>query len=91
MYDYDCTDEEQFTEETLQEGLRQLITDGCDSLEICWENLRVQTFAEAGLMTRDCGLVITLPRRQRVPADHRPKPLSNQIEQGGTRHEAHRV
>ena len=46
---------------TLQDGLRQLITDGCDSSEICWENLRVQTFAEAGLMTRDCGLVITLP------------------------------
>ena len=45
----------------LQEGLRQLITAGYDSLEICWENLRVQTYSEAGLMTRDCGLVITLP------------------------------
>ena len=53
--------EEQFTGELLQEGLRQLITDGYDSLEICWENLRVQTFAEAGLMTRNSGLVITLP------------------------------
>ena len=61
MYDYDCTDEEQFTEETLQEGLRQLITDGCDSLEICWENLRVQSSCEAGLMTSNNGLVITLP------------------------------
>ena len=64
MYEHDYddyTNEEQFTAETLREGLRQLITDGCDSLEICWENLRVQTFDEAGLMTRDCGLVITLP------------------------------
>ena len=62
MYEHsECANEEQFTEELLQEGLRQLITDGYDSLEICWENLRVQTFAEAGLMTRDCGLVISLP------------------------------
>ena len=35
-HDYDdCANEEQFTEETLQDGLRQLITDGCDSSEIC--------------------------------------------------------
>ena len=61
MYDYDDTEEEQFTEETLQEGLRQLITEGCDSMEICWENLRVQSFCEAGLMTSKNGLVITLP------------------------------
>ena len=61
MYDYDDTEEEQFTEETLQEGLRQLITEGCDSMEICWENLRVQSFCEAGLMTSNNGLVITLP------------------------------
>lgn len=61
-HDYDeCANEEQFTEETLQDGLRQLITDGYDSSEICWENLRVQTYSEAGLMARDCGLVITLP------------------------------
>ena len=61
-HDYDeCANEEQFTEETLQDGLRQLITDGYDSSEICWENLRVQTYSEAGLMTRDCGLVISLP------------------------------
>ena len=36
-HDYDeCANEEQFTEETLQDGLRQLITDGYDSSEICW-------------------------------------------------------
>ena len=62
MYEHsECANEEQFTEETLQDGLRQLITDGCDSLEICWENLRVLTFDEAGLMTRNSGLVISLP------------------------------
>ena len=40
MYEHDsdeCANEEQFTEETLQDGLRQLITDGYDSSEICWE------------------------------------------------------
>ena len=64
MYEHgydECANEEQFTGELLQEGLRQLITDGYDRLEICWENLRVQTYSESGLMTRDCGLVITLP------------------------------
>ena len=30
-------------------------------MEICWENLRVQSFCEAGLMTSNNGLVITLP------------------------------
>ena len=53
--------EEQFTDETLQEGLRELITEGSDSYEICWENLRVRTFAEAGVITYDKGLVITTP------------------------------
>ena len=33
----------------------------CGSMEICWENLRVQSFCEAGLMTSNNGLVITLP------------------------------
>ena len=53
--------EEQFTDETLQDGLRELITEGYDSFEICWENLRVRTFAEAGVMTYDKGLVISTP------------------------------
>ena len=64
MYAHDSDEranDEQFTEASLQDGLPQLITDGYDSSEICWENLRVQTYSEAGLMTRDCGLVITLP------------------------------
>ena len=58
MYD---NNEEQFTDQTLQDGLKELITEGCDSFEICWENLRVNTFEEAGLLTWDKGLVISLP------------------------------
>ena len=35
MYESDYEDEAQFTEETLQDGLRELITEGYDSSEIC--------------------------------------------------------
>lgn len=52
----------EFTEETLQNGLRNLIEGtASDDDDILWENLRVHTFDEAGVMTRDAGLVITLP------------------------------
>ena len=61
MYESDYEDEAQFTEETLQDGLRELITEGYDSSEICWENLRVCTFAEEGVLTYNKGLVISLP------------------------------
>ncbi len=61
MYENDYEDEVHFTEETLQDALRELITDGCDCSEICWENLRVSTFREAELMTYNKGLVISLP------------------------------
>ena len=61
MYESDYENGEQFTEETLQDALRELITEGYDSMDICWENLRVQTFEEAGVMTYNKGLVITLP------------------------------
>ena len=52
----------EFTEETLQNGLRELI-DGTPTGDdpVCWENCRVQTFDEAGVMTYNKGLVITLP------------------------------
>ena len=54
--------EDEFTEETLQNGLRNLIEGtASDDGPVCWENFRVQTFEEAGVMTRDAGLVITLP------------------------------
>ena len=61
MYESDYEDEVQFTEETLQDGLRELITEGYDSSEICWENLRVRTCAEEGVLTYNKGLVISLP------------------------------
>ena len=61
MYESDYENEEQFTEDTLQDALREYITEGYDSYEMCWENLRVRTFAEAGLMTYNKGLVIELP------------------------------
>lgn len=61
MYESDFENEEQFNEDTLQDALREYITEGYDSYEICWENLRVRTFAEAGLMTYNKGLVIELP------------------------------
>ena len=61
MYESDYEDEAQFTEETLQDGLKELITEGYDSFEINWENLQVRTFEQAGVMTYNKGLVIELP------------------------------
>lgn len=51
----------EFTDETMQNGLRALIEGEYDPEEICWENMRVRTFEEAGVMTYDKGLVISLP------------------------------
>lgn len=53
--------EYEFTDETMQNGLKALITGDCDPEEINWENMRVNTFEEEGVMTYDKGLVITLP------------------------------
>ena len=61
MYESDYADEAQFTEETLQVGLKELITEGYDSFEINWENLQVRTFEQAGVMTYNKGLVIEMP------------------------------
>ena len=55
--------EEDF-EEVLQDGLRELIAQDGDyrtAEDVCWENLRVQTYVEDGVMTHDKGLVISLP------------------------------
>ncbi len=57
MYD----DEMEFTDETLQNGLRDLIEDNPNYDEILWENMQVSTFEEAGVMTYDKGLIIRLP------------------------------
>ena len=61
MYEHDNDEEQVFSEETLQDALKELITEGYDSFEMSWENLRVQTYEQAGVMTYNKGLVITLP------------------------------
>lgn len=53
--------EYEFTDETMQNGLKALIMGDYDPEEINWENMRVNTFEEEGVMTYDKGLVITLP------------------------------
>ena len=60
MYeDYENTE---VTEDTLQDGLMELISETADdSFGIGWENARVRTFEQAGVMTYNKGLVITLP------------------------------
>ena len=60
MYENDY--ENEVTEDTLQEGLRELISEAADdSFGIGWEAARVRTFEEAGVMTYNRGLVISLP------------------------------
>ena len=60
MYENDC--ENEVTEDTMQEGLRELIAEAADdSFGIGWEAARVRTFEEAGVMTYNRGLVISLP------------------------------
>ena len=60
MYeDYENTE---VTEDTLQDGLMELISEVADdSFGIGWETARVRTFEEAGVMTYNKGLVISLP------------------------------
>ena len=59
MYDYE--EENEFTDETLQNGLAALIRGEADLEEMCWENIRVATFEEEGVMTYNKGLVLRLP------------------------------
>ena len=62
MYESDYEDVAQVTEDTMQEGLRELIeTAEEDSFGIGWEEARVRTFEQAGIMTYNKGLVISLP------------------------------
>ena len=60
MYeDYENTE---VTEDTLQDGLMELISEAADdSFGIGWEDARVRTFELAGVMTYNKGLVISLP------------------------------
>jgi len=53
--------ETRFTDETLQNGLRDLIEGNPNDDDILWENMQVSTFEESGVMTYDKGLVIRLP------------------------------
>ena len=62
MYEDDDWEDDTFTDTDLQNGLAQLITDDWGyGTEVNWENLQVQTFDNAGIMTYNKGLVITLP------------------------------
>ena len=62
MYEDEDREDDTFTDEDMQNGLAQLITgDLSYGSEICWENLRVEIYSEAGVMTYNKGLVITLP------------------------------
>ena len=62
MYEDDDREDDTFTDTDPQNGLAQLITgDWGYGTEVNWENLRVQTFDNAGIMTYNKGLVITLP------------------------------
>ena len=62
MYESDYEDEAQVTEDTMQDGLQELIeTAEEDSFGIGWEEAEVRTFLQAGIMTYNKGLVISLP------------------------------
>ena len=62
MYESDYENETQVTEDTLQDGLMELISEAADdSFGIGWEDARVRTFEDAGVMTYNKGLVISLP------------------------------
>ena len=62
MYENDYENEAQVTEDTLQDGLMELISEAAnDSFGIGWEDARVRTFEDAGVMTYNKGLVISLP------------------------------
>ena len=62
MYENDYENETQVTEDTLQDGLVELISEAADdSFGIGWEDARVRTFEDAGVMTYNKGLVISRP------------------------------
>ena len=62
MYENDYESQEHVTEDTMQDGLMELISEAAeDSFEIGWEEAEVRTFEQAGIMTYNKGLVISLP------------------------------
>ena len=59
---YEEYENTEVTEDTLQDGLMELISEAADdSFGIGWEDARVRTFEDAGIMTYNKGLVISLP------------------------------
>lgn len=48
-------------EETLQNALIDMMTQGYDDSDVCWESLRIRSFEQAGVMTTDKGVVVGLP------------------------------
>ena len=61
-YEVEDIETEEVTEDTMQEGLMELIAEASDdSFGIGWEGARVRTFENAGIMTYNKGLVIQLP------------------------------
>ena len=62
MYEDEDRENDEFTDADLQNGLAQLITgDWSYGSEIRWESIRVETYEQAGVMTYNKGLVLTLP------------------------------
>ena len=62
MYEDEDREDDEFTDEDLQNGFAQLITgDWGYGSEIRWENIRVETYEQAGVMTYNKGLVLILP------------------------------
>ncbi len=59
---YEEYENTEVTEYTLQDGLMELILGAADdSFGIDWEDARIRTFEQAGVMTYNKGLVISLP------------------------------
>ena len=48
-------------EETLQNALIDMMTQGYDDSDVCWESLRIRSYKQAGVMTTDKGVVVGLP------------------------------
>ena len=62
MYEDEDREDDTFTEEDMQNALAQLLSPWDDyGTDINCEVLKVRTFADAGVMTYNKGLVITLP------------------------------
>ena len=58
---YERDEENEFDEETVQNGLVALIRSEADPEDLLWGDAQVETFEEAGVMTYNKGLVVRLP------------------------------